>query len=250
MPIHDWTRVDAGIFHHFHHEWISQLARVLNHGGLPADYYALAEQFAGSTGPDVLTLQQLSRPELSPPDARTASSGQGLQAAQVALRPTAESDMAYYRRKQKVIVIRHVSGDGVVAVIEVVSRGNKAARNALRAFVEKAGNLLENGIHLLILDLFPPGRRDRDGIHGAIWQEIAGEKYDAPPGQPFTLAAYDASSGLRAYVVHTAVGATLPDMPLFLEPERAVPVPLEATYNAAYADVPRRWQCILEPSNA
>jgi hypothetical protein len=22
MPMHDWTRVDAGIYHDFHHEWI------------------------------------------------------------------------------------------------------------------------------------------------------------------------------------------------------------------------------------
>ena len=33
MPMHDWTRVLAGIFHHFHHEWISEIARSLNNGG-------------------------------------------------------------------------------------------------------------------------------------------------------------------------------------------------------------------------
>ncbi len=57
MPIHDWTRVDAGIFHHFHLEWIGDLSRVLNRGLLPPNYYALAEQIAGGLGPDVLTLQ-------------------------------------------------------------------------------------------------------------------------------------------------------------------------------------------------
>ena len=57
MAIHDWSRVDAGIFHHFHHGWIEELQRALNGGVLPADYYALAEQFAGGFGPDVLTLQ-------------------------------------------------------------------------------------------------------------------------------------------------------------------------------------------------
>lgn len=30
MPVHDWTRVEAGIFHHFHHFWISEIARTLN----------------------------------------------------------------------------------------------------------------------------------------------------------------------------------------------------------------------------
>ena len=44
MPVHDWTRVDAGIFHHFHHGWIEEIARGLNRGILPADYYAMYQQ--------------------------------------------------------------------------------------------------------------------------------------------------------------------------------------------------------------
>src|SRR6266852_5467144 len=58
MPIHDWTRVDAGIFHHFHHEWISEISRALNRALADTGYYALAEQIAGGVGPDVLTLQR------------------------------------------------------------------------------------------------------------------------------------------------------------------------------------------------
>ena len=57
MPMHDWTRVDAGIYHHFLHEWISEINRALNRGLLPPDYYAMAEQVAAGFGPDVLTLQ-------------------------------------------------------------------------------------------------------------------------------------------------------------------------------------------------
>ncbi len=44
MPIHDWTRVDAGIFHHFHQRWIVAITDVLNQRLLPAEYDALAEQ--------------------------------------------------------------------------------------------------------------------------------------------------------------------------------------------------------------
>ncbi|HEX5445999.1 MAG TPA: hypothetical protein VFW87_19390, partial [Pirellulales bacterium] len=29
MPIHDWSRVNAGIFHHFHQNWMIQLAHAL-----------------------------------------------------------------------------------------------------------------------------------------------------------------------------------------------------------------------------
>ena len=37
MPVHDWTCVSAGIFHHFHFEWIGDLSRQLNRGLLPPD---------------------------------------------------------------------------------------------------------------------------------------------------------------------------------------------------------------------
>ena len=44
MPIHDWTRVDAGLFHAFHQSWIVKLCDALNRGLLPPDYFALPEQ--------------------------------------------------------------------------------------------------------------------------------------------------------------------------------------------------------------
>ena len=56
MPIHDWTKVEAGIFHDFHHKWISQIKRPLNRVLYGSDYFALAEQITGGFGPDVLTL--------------------------------------------------------------------------------------------------------------------------------------------------------------------------------------------------
>ena len=216
---------------------------------LPADYYALPDQFAAGFGPDVLTFQGVGGDNgaagREPRDVPTAG-GTGLLLAPPKLRPVAETDMEFYRRKQKALVVRHVSGDRIVAMIEIVSPGNKAARNPLRAFVQKAAELLDNGIHLLIIDLHPPGRRDPEGIHGEIWQEIAGQEVDASPAKPLTLAAYETGNALRAYVVRSAVGDVLSDMPLFLEPGQAVTVPLEATYNAAFAEVPRRWRHVLE----
>jgi hypothetical protein len=248
MPIHDWTRVDAGIFHAFHHGWIEEIARAFNRGLLPSDYYALPEQHAAGFGPDVLTLQDEDRGNGAEDASASVASGEGLVLAPPKLAPTAETEMAFYRRKQKTVTVRHVSGDRIVAMVEIVSPGNKAARNPLRAFVAKAAELLDQQIHLLIIDLFPPGRRDPDGIHGEIWQEIAGEEYAAPADRPLTLAAYESGLTVRAYVVPAAVGEALPDMPLFLEPEQAVSAPLEATYMAAFREVPRRWRRVLDPT--
>ena len=48
-------------------------------------------------------------------------------------------------------------------MIEIVSPGNKSSRNAMRSFVEKAAELLDKRVHLLIIDLLPPGPRDPQG---------------------------------------------------------------------------------------
>src|SRR5438067_7810926 len=56
MPVHDWTRVEAGIFHDFHTTWVAQVQNSLNQGVLPEGYYALIEKHAGLGVTDVLTL--------------------------------------------------------------------------------------------------------------------------------------------------------------------------------------------------
>jgi len=252
MPIHDWTGVEAGIFHDFHHEWISTIKRALNAGLLPPDCYALAEQIAGGLLPDVLTLETV-RPDPARP-AGDAGSGNEPETGAIALatappkvRFTLTSEPERYARKQSRIAIRHKSGDRVVAVLEILSPGNKGSRYAFRSFVEKALEFLEAGVHLLLVDLFPPGPRDPQGIHAAIWSEIEETDFQLPPDQPLTLASY--SSGLlkRAFIEPVAVGAKLPDMPLFLEPDRYILAPLEATYADAFAAVPKRWRDELEP---
>jgi hypothetical protein len=247
MPIHDWTRVDAGIFHDFHQSWITEIKRVLNQGILPPDYYALAEQQAAGFAPDVVTLQLHGNGSVNQTPATLPGPAKGgARVAPPKLQPVAQTDMTFYRRKQNAISVRHVSGDELVAMVEIVSPGNEAGRNALRAFVQKTAALLNLGIHLLIIDVHPPGKRDPQGIHGEIWEEIACEEYVAPEDKPLTLAAYESDVTVRAYVVSLAVGDPLIDMPLFLETGKAVEVPLEATYQAAFAEVPRRWQRVVE----
>jgi hypothetical protein len=242
MPIHDWSRVDAGIFHHFHGAWMTELGNALNDGVLPSDYYALTDQIIGDVKPDVLTL----RTPQSMNEDSASEGGVAVAAAPPKVRYTAEAEMDEYALAQRELVIRHASGDRIVALLEIVSPGNKNNRHALRRFVEKAAACLHRGCHLLILDLHGPGSRDPQGIHGAIWSEIEDDSYRAPADKPLTLAAYSAGRPKRAYVNPVAVGDALPPMPLFLTPERYVSVPLEATYQAAYRGVPQRWRRELE----
>jgi hypothetical protein len=247
MPIHDWTRVEAGIFHDFHHEWISTIRRALNSGLLPPEYYALAEQQAAGFGPDVLTLQApSSEASESPKTGAPPDGATGLQLAPPKTRFTAESAQEFHHPKKSTIVVRHISGDHIVAVVEVVSPGNKASRHAFQALINKACELIENKIHLVILDLFPPTKRDPQGIHAALWEEIADGIFTLPSDKPLVMASYESALTVRAFVEIVAVGDELPDMPLFLEPGAHILVPLETTYSTAFEAVPRRWRAVLD----
>ena len=123
MPIHDWTRVNAGIFHHFHLEWISAISRSLNSGLLPTGYYALAEQVAGGREPDVLALEDTrSRPSGGNGSGRQPEASGGGVAVAVAppkVRFTAEAEIDIYAMKQRRVAIRHSSDDRVVALVEI-----------------------------------------------------------------------------------------------------------------------------------
>ena len=242
MPIHDWTRVDAGIFHHFHHGWIEEISRALNRGLLPPDHYALAEQIAGGLGPDVLTLQGPTNGARGP--VSTAGTV-ALADAPPRVWHRAKTEIDIYATKAKAVVIRHTSNHRVVAMVEIVSPGNKNSRTALRTFVEKAEELLRAGIHLLIVDLFPSSHRDPQGIHKAIWDQFMDNEFALPPDRRLTLAAYIGGLIPETFVEPVAVGGTLPDMPLFLTPGEYVPVPLEATYQSAWEAVPAFWRNVL-----
>lgn len=239
MPIHDWNKVPAGIFHAMYHRWISAISDFLNTGTLPTGYYALPEQQAGGLGPDVLTLQARGGgADVIGASDRVPSGTAILLRSPPQARFVAEAEVEAYRRKKNSIVVRHVSGDRVVAVLEILSPGNKAGVYALRQFVENACNLLEQRIHLLIVDPFPPGPRDPNGLHAAIWEEFQGQTFALPKDKPLTVAAYECDLATRAYIEPVAVGDLLPVMPLFLAPGAHVPLPLEDTYQTAFSTLP------------
>src|ERR1700737_5019533 len=132
MPVHDWTRVDAGLFHHFHQGWTSALCDALNTGVLPPGYFALAEQVASGPIPDVLTLRQVRR--TGPP--ADSSAGLAVLTTPPRTRYVQRAEADLYAQKANRVTVRHQHGQ-VIAVIEIVSPGNKNSRTALHAFVNK-----------------------------------------------------------------------------------------------------------------
>ncbi|MBY0527774.1 MAG: hypothetical protein K2R98_30530 [Gemmataceae bacterium] len=202
MPIRDWTRVPAGLFHHFHQHWSIEITSALNRGILPKEVSALVEQRAGAP------------------------------------------EHIYAARANRIVVKHHLGR--TIAVIEIMSPGNKDSRAALRDFVEKTIDFLRAGIHVFIVDLFPPSPRAPFGIHKAIWDEIVEEDFVFPAGKDRILASYQTGAERTAYVEPVAVGDRLPDMPLFLSQALHVMVPLEPTYLAAWDAAPEELRRAVE----
>lgn len=247
MPIHDWTRVHAGTFHALHLAWIAQLQQSLNNGILPPNFYAMGEQKAGVVGPDVLTLQTRDAEETGgaeEPMPGTVAVAEAPPQAELVVE--ADTDSAFYLNRQRSLVIRHVSDDHVVAILEIVSPGNKHNQRTTEAFLQKVVGALQQGIHLLIVDIFPAGRWSPGGVHGLVWEDLTAGETTTTPDRPLILAAYRAGDPPTAYVNSVDVGDVLPDMPLFLTRDHYVNVPLEATYSTAYAGMPNRWRTVLE----
>ena len=84
-----------------------------------------------------------------------------------------------------------------------------------------------------------------------VLDEIEETEFSLPPDKPLTLASYmagSASAGIvtTAFVEPISVGDRLPDMPAYIVHFGYVLVPLEATYQATFADCPPDMRFLVE----
>jgi Protein of unknown function (DUF4058) len=247
MPAHDWTRVDASVFHDFHNVWIALLRNALNSGALPKGYYAMSEQHGGKYLADVLTLHQPPPPEAL---AQVRPGGVAVDDAPPAVRHRLAVSPTT-RALRKTLTIRHVADDRIVALLEIISPANKDRKKSVEQILNKLEDALAHGIHLVIVDIIPAGRHDPRGIPGALLQRL-GEAAESPPAdEPLTVASFVADTPIVAYWEHVGYGRELPDMPLFLNADYYIKTPLEATYMGAWQGTPERFRLVLEkPSGA
>jgi hypothetical protein len=161
-----------------------------------------------------------------------------------------EAEAAIYARKANRIAIHHELGR-VVAMIEVVSPGNKDTKHAVASFTAKAVDFIRNGINFLMVDPFPAGPRDPLGLAQAIWNDLVGESLGARSADnSLTVAAFEAADELSAYIEPIAVGDLLPDAPLFLGPGWYVNVPFEETYMDCWGMTPKPIRDLVAPPSA
>jgi hypothetical protein len=200
----------------------------------------MTEQVTGRPIPDVVALQTRAQ--------KDDSGGIAVATAPPTARVIARFEKINYAKRADRVVIRHGRGR-VVAIIEIVSPGNKDSRSAFRTFIEKAADILNQGVNLLVVDLFPPTPRDPQGIHKAIWGEFGDEPFEAPPGKPLTVASYVGGDLPTAYVDSVGVGDPLPSSPIFLSETRYIPAPFESTYLQAWTVFPAMLKELIETSS-
>lgn len=153
------------------------------------------------------------------------------------------SEAEIYSERRNRLAIRHASGDRLVAYIELLSSGNKLNQRALDRFLDKACSVIAQGVHLLIVDPYPPGKLDPHGIHASIWNEIdASAPFQFPDSRRLTAVSYHSVRPAVAYVEPLAIGLSLPIMPLFLDSQRYINLPLEPSYTAAFGAIPIQYR--------
>lgn len=249
MPLHDWSNVESGVFHAFHTAWIVEIRNALNTAILPSSYYALTEEHTGFYVADVLTLHV--PPTIEEPSRLNAgeerSGGIALAEAppMISAHEKIEMEIA---EMQRFLSIRHLSSHRVVALLEIVSPGNKSNLARYESFVHKTVDAIRRRLNVLLVDVHETGRCYQDGINASIRNMLAPHAtpiIDKP--RHSTLASYspDPPRVVDIYLEHVAPDMPLPDMPIFLKPDRYVNVPLESTYLEAWKGMPKFWRNVV-----
>ena len=192
MPIHDWTRVTAGTWHAFHLSWIRN--RSPQRRPAAVELLRPSRAIADPWG----RMCSHSRPRNSLPTSNTRT----VRAAAWPWRPPlpeCDSSMRWrwtIRTNPRTLVIRHVSGDRIIALLELVSPGNKASRSALESFVDKAIEAL-HGVSPADRGPLPARPATRRASMVPLGRARP-TSFALPPSEPLTLAAYSAGQPKRA----------------------------------------------------
>jgi hypothetical protein len=104
-----------------------------------------------------------------------------------------------------------------------------------------SGEMLEGFLGFLL---------DIDPSSGANVEDRRTSSSERTPQLAASKHSYAAGEVVEISVEQLAAGAPLPEMPLFLRPDRYIDVPLESTYEAAYAGMPDFWRGVLECGSA
>jgi hypothetical protein len=231
MTLHHWPNPRVP-WRSFHNHWIVRLVEYLNQGVLPKNFQARPTELIIGIEPDILLLQDADTAKPHPSASRSALA----EATLIATLP-APADLPF------VGVYSSYDTSRLVAVIELVSPGNKDRPEARHAFTEKLLFLLHEGVHVMVIDVISlPATSIRETVLQRL--RLAGH-LDYENGSSMdeklwlssycSLPAADPQPHLQVkeWAYPTAVSQPLPSLPLFLHTDQLwVSVDLQQTYSA------------------
>jgi hypothetical protein len=215
----------------FHSFWAVAMAERLN-TTLPRRYVAGVHTHLGSqVEADVAEFERALSPEEEPPN------GAGGVAVQPWAPPmTAVVALAVFPDDFAVLVQDQLDDARLVAVVELVSPGNKDRPESRRAFAIKCAAYLQHGIGLIAVDIVTSRQFNlHNELVGLLdWGEPCQMRADAGLyAVAYRPARREQKNEIDIWPTALAVGGALPLLPLALKGSRAVPLDLEATYTDA-----------------
>lgn len=224
MPLLDHFHsplIDRRPWQGFHATWAANTAYHLNSGLLPGEYYAMPQlHVPGGVEVDVATF-------------RDSDAAGGVATYSPPL-PTLSSPLdASGVEEFTVRVVRDFGGPQLRACIELVSPAIKERPAARRAFASKCANHLRRGVSVIVVDVVTSRHADLhveiaaalDHAEGLAW--ASGTKLYAVS---YRAAFADGSPRVEAWPHELALGAPLPELPLWLEYDLCLPLALEESY--------------------
>ncbi len=210
------------VWNTFHHAWAATIARTLNRGLLPANYFAAPNiRFGPRVEIDVGTFEQ---------SESVASTSPFMLAAP----PATAVIPAVFPDTVEVVVVHQEGGPQVVAAIELVSPSNKDRPATRRAFVAKMSSYLQQGMALSVIDLVTT-RSAHLHNEWLEWMQVESGLMEDVAGMPLYANSYRAvhrgsRDEIDMWLHPLRVGDLLPSLALFLRGDIYVDVPLETTY--------------------
>lgn len=234
MPLRDhfhppWS--EQHLWEGFHSAWVNTLVRHLNGAILPPHYRAMPQVHLGPfVETDVATFEQ--GPPAGPASP-AAAPGEGAEHAPWSP-PQAVQTLEVELPAQDVFEVQvrdERRGTRLVAVVELVSPGNKDRPEQRQAFAAKCVAYLQEQVGVVVLDVVTARHAS---MHRELLEMLARPATEMDFPDLYCVSYKNRKRGgkwrLDLWPFALTVGAPLPTVPLWLMANLAVPLPLEATY--------------------
>jgi hypothetical protein len=215
----------------FHSGWANEIMRQLNKT-LPTGYVARPNVKLGvDVEADVGTLDQAGHdPDEEPGGAATA--------VWAPPRPTLSAPVDFHHLDVFEVQVHREGGLEMVAAIELVSPRNKDRLTARRHFATRCVAYLQAGVSVIVVDMVT-GRKEN--LYAALLDQLDLPQDDNGQDELYAVACRttppDEPGRLETWVEPLALGSSLPTLPLWLEVDLAVPLNLERSHEATFAEL-------------